>query len=75
MLPKRNTFCNSKSLSKDAPAWQQSASWRASHPPITGIRFRSFYSAPAPTSNFFLISGFLVKSARGAMTILQGGKL
>ena len=44
------------------PAWPQ------------GKRFLSL-SFHSPTSKLFLISGFLVKSARGAMTVLQGGNL
>ncbi len=77
MLPKRNTFRNNKSLSKDAPAWQQSASWRTGQ--LTrlskGKRFRSFYSGASPTSRFFLVSGILVDCAATAMVVLCGGQL
>ncbi len=44
------------------PAWPQGKR-------ILSLSFHS------PTSNLFLISGFVVKSARGAMTVLQGGAL
>lgn len=72
-IPRNFNEFNRESLSRDATACKQSASWRASQPSQSGRRMLFSYLTSLPASNLFMIIGFIVDSGRMFVSAIQGG--
>ena len=65
MLPKRNPFCNIKTPAGSVQSLAARRYQQASHPPITGKRFRSeYHGCQSYSIKFCIVRGFLILHGR-----------